>query len=306
MSVRRLMTGALIAATSLWFGVALGEDKTALQPAQESQSAPVLLIPRQTQPARPEPPLASKPQGESSEPQGGTSTSEIAPQVRASGEEAQSPPSNAQNRPDPLAPVNHKVLDLNAKVDDHAFHPVASRWAAVVPRPARDCIHRFFENTGVVPRFANALLQLKLKQAGGELARFGINTTVGVAGLFDPADKWFGLKEHDDDFGQTLATYGMSGGLFVIVPLAGPVNVRDAIGGFVDEAMNPMNYLVPAAATVSIYKAGAHAIEGLNKRSADLDKFEGVTPSSPDLYRAVQSKYLEEQKQKELAARTGE
>jgi phospholipid-binding lipoprotein MlaA len=221
-------------------------------------------------------------------------------------------PSNSHDPSDPLEPVNRKVLDVNDKLDRTAVHPVASKWATVVPKPARDCITRFFDNTRFVPRFTNAVFQLKLRNAGGELARFGINSTIGVAGLFDPADKWFGFKEHDNDFGTTLKTWGMSDGWFVMMPVGGPVNVRDTLGHFVDGAMNPMNYLVPASG--EIYESVAHGIEGLNKRATDLNKFEGVVlkpdkrePSSDGLYETVRANYLQRERRKSVqdAAKTG-
>jgi phospholipid-binding lipoprotein MlaA len=221
--------------------------------------------------------------------------------------------SGPQNFSDPLGPLNHKVLKFNANVDDKALHPVANEWAKVVPKPARQCIHHFFDNVGFVPRLTNAMFQLKMKDAGGELARFAINSTVGVAGLFDPADKWLGLKEHDNDFGNTLAVWGMSGGWFVVVPVAGPVNVRNALGHFVDGALNPMNYLVPGSA--EIYTTFAHSIEGLNERAATLDKFEGVPRypdkfhpvalDTPDLYEAVRANFLQKEKQREPGGAPG-
>jgi phospholipid-binding lipoprotein MlaA len=210
--------------------------------------------------------------------------------------------------------VNRKVLNLNAKVDRSAFHPLARGWATVVPKPARLCVARFFDNTKFIPRFTNAVLQLKLRNAGGELARFGINSTLGVAGMFDPADKWFGIKDHDNDFGTTLKTWGMSDGWFVVMPVGGPVNVRDTIGHFVDGAMNPMNYLVPAGG--EIYETIAHSIEGLNERADDLNKFEGVPlesdkralaiPNSPSLYETVRADFLRQQRQKNATAGIGE
>jgi phospholipid-binding lipoprotein MlaA len=303
MPLRRLTAGALIAATSLWVGAAVGQEGAALQQSPETEHSQIQVVPPQTSQIEPA-------QNDS---QGGTTTSvpsepetgAAAPQAQESSAELPATQYqgsiDSQNREDPLAPVNHQVLDVNAKLDDRAFHPIASGWAKVVPRPARDCVHRFFENAGVFRRFSNAMFQLKLKQAGGELARFGINSTVGVAGLFDPADKWFGLKEHDTDFSQTLAMYGMNGGTYVIAPFGGPVDVRNVIGGVVDGAMNPMNYVIPGSAV--LYKAAANSIHGLNERSEDLDHFEGVAPDSPDLYHSVHSKYQELEEQKERAVR---
>ncbi|MBV8771672.1 MAG: VacJ family lipoprotein [Deltaproteobacteria bacterium] len=212
-------------------------------------------------------------------------------------------PSNSQDSSDPLEPVNRKVLNVNEKLDRTAVHPVANKWAIVVPKPARDCLTRFFDNTKFIPRFTNAVFQLKLRNAGGELARFGINSTIGVAGLFDPAGKWFGIEEHDNDFGTTLKTWGMSDGWFVMMPVGGPVIVRDTLGHFVDGAMNPMNYLVPASG--EIYESVAHGIEGLNKRANDPNKFEGVVlepdqsgPNSAGLYETVRANYLQRESRK--------
>jgi hypothetical protein len=102
---------------------------------------------------------------------------------------------------DPLSGFNEPMFTFNLKLDDWVLRPVASGYSDIAPTPVRQSVGRFFDNVRVIPRFANNLFQLKLAEAGTEVARFGINTTVGVAGLFDPADEWFGLKEHPNDFG---------------------------------------------------------------------------------------------------------
>jgi phospholipid-binding lipoprotein MlaA len=328
MSARRLVAGAIVAAVSLqtsaaWTQVTSSQYTTVgtqirqgpVGPNQEpnSQRAPSLTLP--TTPAvasqlRIVPPTApSRPPGQvlpdADQFYGGLA------QPGSSGLGAKT--LDPQTPPDPLAPLNHKVLKFNANVDDKAFHPVADGWARIMPKPARHCIHRFFDNVAFVPRFSNAMFQLKLKDAGGELARFGINSTVGMAGLFDPADKWFGLKEHDNDFGKTLAAWGMPGGWFVVMPVAGPVNVRNALGHFVDGALNPMNYLVPGSA--EIYTSLAHSVEGLNERAENLDKFEGVplrseqfhpvALDSPDLYEAVRANFFQKENQKQQGGASG-
>jgi phospholipid-binding lipoprotein MlaA len=86
------------------------------------------------------------------------------------------------------------MLTFNRKADDWVLHPAATEYSRVVPQPARASIGRFFENVGVIPRFANDVFQGQFKQAGIETARFATNSTLGVAGLFDPADKWFGAS----------------------------------------------------------------------------------------------------------------
>jgi phospholipid-binding lipoprotein MlaA len=96
---------------------------------------------------------------------------------------------NSEERTDPLEPFNQAMFTFNRKADDWVLHPVAAGWAHVMPQPARVSVGRFFKNVSVIPRFANDLFQLQFQQAGTEVARFGINSTVGVVGLFDPADK---------------------------------------------------------------------------------------------------------------------
>ena len=172
-----------------------------------------------------------------------------------------------------------------------------------MPQPARASVSRFFKNVGVIPRFANDLFQLQFKQGGTEVARFGINSTLGVAGLFDPADNWFGLKQEDNDFGLTLAKYGVGEGPYVVLPLLGPSTVRDALGGFADGAMNPVNCVVSGAPP---YEAAAKAFAAVNARSENLGTFDDVDRYSIDLYGAVQDAYLQRRQQQENRVRSGE
>ena len=304
---RRFLAGVRIATTTgLWTGAAFSEDNHEPRAAQAGEALQVHPNPQTVQIPYAQPANVQS----SGLPQSGegsrveANTLQLQAATPATQSTVQRPmPWDGQNPPDPLAPVNHKILNLNVKVDRTAFHPLAGGWSRAVPQPARKCIDRFFDNVGFIPRFTNALFHLKLRNAGGELARFGINSTVGVAGLFDPAAKWFGIKEHDNDFGRTLATWGMSDGWLVVMPIGGPVDVRNALGHFADGAMNPMNYLVPGSAEV--YEVIGHSIEGVNKRANALDKFEGVpfdAPAaldSPNLYETVRTNYLHEQTRKD-------
>jgi phospholipid-binding lipoprotein MlaA len=212
-------------------------------------------------------------------------------------------PGHYQTIQDPLAPVNEKSFSVNQNIDQRAFHPLATLWSRTVPKPAQDCIARFFDNTDVIPRFANALFQLRLKWAGGELARFGINSTLGVAGLFDPAQAWFGLKEHDNNFSLTLARYGMTRGFYLMPPIGGPVDVREVIGGLIDGMMNPMNYLVPGS--VMFYEAAAHSLEGLNSRAQKQSQLDDVNRYAIDKYGAIQDAYVQKQTERERAVMLG-
>jgi phospholipid-binding lipoprotein MlaA len=222
---------------------------------------------------------------------------------RSPGEQLPGEEVYSEERADPLEPFNQAMLTFNRKADDWVLHPVAAKWAYIMPEPARASVSRFFKNVGVIPRFANDLLQLQFRQGGTEVARFGINSTLGVAGLFDPADKWFGLKQEDNDFGLTLAKYGVGEGPYVVLPLLGPSTVRDALGGFADGAMNPVNYVVSGA---PLYEALAKAFAAVNARSESLGTFDDVDRYSIDFYGAVQDAYLQRRKKEENRVRSGE
>jgi phospholipid-binding lipoprotein MlaA len=194
--------------------------------------------------------------------------------------------------PDPLEPFNSAMFTFNINVDEYVVTPVAKGYSYVMPEPARQSVNNFFRNVGVVPRFANNLLQLHVYNAANELARFGINSTLGVAGLFDVADSWFGMKQHNDDFGLTLGHYGIYSGPYVMLPFFGPSTVRDTVGLVVDGCMNPMSWLLPWYVTIPA-DAGSEAINAVNYRSLHPNQFEEADRYAVDLYGAVQDAYMQ-------------
>src|SRR5271167_1349591 len=113
---------------------------------------------------------------------------------------------------DPLSGFNEPMFTFNLKLDDWVLRPVASGYSVIAPQPVREGIGRFIDNVRVIPRFANNLFQLKFAEAGTEVARFGINSTIGLAGFFDPASELFGLEQHNNDFGLTIRYYGIPTG----------------------------------------------------------------------------------------------
>lgn len=219
----------------------------------------------------------------------------------------QTPPGENQGvYSDPLAPFNESMFTFNLKLDDWVLRPVASGYATIAPEPVRKSVGRFFNNVDVIPRFANNLLQGRLPEAGTEVARFGINSTLGVAGFFDPAEAWFGLEEHPDDFGLTLRYYGVPTGPYLMLPFFGPSTISDTVGLAVDGAMNPLSYLSIFSGApwwVSmVANTGWRVGEAVNYRSQHLDQFEEADRYAVDLYGAVQDAYLQtrEHKVKEL------
>jgi phospholipid-binding lipoprotein MlaA len=198
----------------------------------------------------------------------------------------------AQPYGDPLAPFNEKMFWFNLKLDHYVLHPVAQGYADVAPTPVRESVGHFFNNVDFIPRFANNLFQLRFAEAGGEVARFGINSTLGVGGLFDVADSWFGMKEHRDDFGLTLGHYGIAPGPYLVWPFLGPSTVRDTVGLAADGAMNPLPYFVPWYVSLPA-EGGKAVVEVVNYRSLHLNLFEDVDRYAIDLYGAVQDGYMQ-------------
>jgi phospholipid-binding lipoprotein MlaA len=202
---------------------------------------------------------------------------------------------------DPLAPFNEKMFWFNLKLDKYIMRPVANGYADVLPENVRQHIGNFWDNVGVIPRFANNLFQLKMEMAGIEVSRFFINSTLGGAGFFDVADPWFGLKEHDNDFGLTLAHYGVQMGPYLVLPFYGPSSIRDTVGRVADGAMNPMSYTLAWYVSLPA-QAGATALSAVNYRSLNLQLFEDVDRYAVDLYGAVQDAYI--QRRRKRAAET--
>jgi phospholipid-binding lipoprotein MlaA len=206
---------------------------------------------------------------------------------------ANTPPGeNNQVYSDPLSGFNEPMFTFNLKVDQWVLRPVASGYSVIAPQPVRESVGRFFDNVRVIPRFANNLFQLKLIEAGTELARFGVNTTLGVAGFFDPADNWFGLKEHRNDFGLTIRYYNIPTGPYLMLPFFGPSTIGDTVGLVADGAMDPMSYLVPWWITLSV-DTGTRVMEAVNYRSLHMNQFEEADRYAVDLYGAVQDAYLQ-------------
>jgi phospholipid-binding lipoprotein MlaA len=236
------------------------------------------------------------------------------PAASATPAQAQPPSSSANDtdntaleaeESDPLEPFNSAMFTFNLKVDDYVLHPVASGYAKVIPQGGREAIGRALDNVRVIPRVVNNAVQLRLPQAGTEVARFGINTTVGVLGFFDPADKWFGLKEHPDDFGLTIRYYGVPTGPYLMLPFFGPSTIGDTVGKVADGFMDPISYFVPWWVSVTV-NVGQRVIEAVNYRSLHLDQFEEADRYAVDLYGAVQDAYLQTRDNRVKELKSGE
>lgn len=145
--------------------------------------------------------------------------------------------------PDPLAKVNLKAFEVTQSVDKALIAPIALAYKDAVPKPVRDGVHNFLYNMREPVVFLNFLLQLKIGRALETAGRFVINTTAGIAGVFDIAKrKPFKWRRRSNGFANTLGFYGVKSGPFLFLPLVGPTTPRDLIGGAVDRLLFPFIY----------------------------------------------------------------
>jgi len=190
---------------------------------------------------------------------------------------------------DPLEGFNRVMYSFN----DVFYVYVGGTYKAVVPEPARLGIRNFFYNIATPVRFVNCLLQGKGNDAGKELDRFVINTTIGVLGFGDPARDKYGLELKDEDLGQTLAVYGVGDGFYLVLPLAGPSTLRDGGGKVGDLFLRPFFYLDSTGAKVAIY-----SVRQVNVSSFYIEDYEALKTSAIDPYIAMREAYIQYRKKK--------
>ena len=205
---------------------------------------------------------------------------------------------------DPLSGYNRIMTGFNDTFYVKLLFPVARGYSTVVPEGARQGVSRFFNNLRFPIRFVNNLLQLKFAYAAEELARFGINSTIGILGFYDPAKEEFGLQTRDEDFGQTLGFYGTGGGFHIVLPILGPSNLRDSVGLAADWYADPTGYwenrrynlmenYVQALAVKSFDTVNEASFDGEAYESLKKDAIE-LYPFLRDVYRQNREKQIEE------------
>lgn len=188
---------------------------------------------------------------------------------------------------DPLEPVNRVFFHFNDKLYFWVLKPVAQGYKYVVPQPARVCVRNFFTNVQTPVRLVNCVLQIDLTGAGAELARFGINSTLGVAGFWDIAGHKWDIKLRDEDLGQTLGFYGMPPWVYLNWPVFGPSCPRDTMGLVGDTFLDPLTYAVPKLPP----RVGVRAYDRINATSLRIGDYEDLNDSALDPYVAVRDAY---------------
>ncbi|MDD9812573.1 MAG: VacJ family lipoprotein [Gammaproteobacteria bacterium] len=188
---------------------------------------------------------------------------------------------------DPFIRANRTVLELNLKTDRYVLKPAAEAYAKL-PRPVRRGVGNFFSNLGEPTTVANDLLQGKLAAAGRDTGRFVINTLFGWFGAFDVAAA-LGLPKREEDFGQTLAVWGVPAGPYLVLPLLGPSNLRDLTGQFTPAYMQT-DLTADLEFPASLYVTG---VEAVNAR-ADFLGADQALELQPDKYLFLRETYRQE------------
>ena len=204
------------------------------------------------------------------------------------------PGSNAQALADPWEKTNRKIYAFNKKLDKYGARPLAVGYRTVLPGAARRGVSNGFSNIGEPLSFANAVAQGKIKQAFRTLDRFILNSVLGVGGLADHATD-LGRPEEPEDFGQTLAVWGVKSGPYVMLPLIGPSTLRDTTGFAVDVFTDPFDYGRGAVIKFGLpEKVGKFGVQVIDLRSRLIDSgAEGLLANSLDEYATVRSAYLQ-------------
>ena len=192
---------------------------------------------------------------------------------------------------DPFESTNRAVFSFNNAVDDALIHPIAKGYNTVVPSPARTGVDNALKNLRSPVNFMNQVLQGDFDGAGDVVVRAVVNTLLGIGGLFDLAGHE-GIEYEVEDFGQTLAKWGVDHGPYIVVPVLGPSSARDYVGYAVDSFADPLRWYLFNIEEEGWYygKLGA---EYLNLRASLVDVLEDLEKSSIDYYAATRSAYYQ-------------
>lgn len=189
---------------------------------------------------------------------------------------------------DPLKPVNQALFKFNDVTYRYLLSPLSRGYVKVVPAPVNKSIGNFFMNLREPLYSVNNLLQGEPGKSGKSILRLGINSTLGLLGLFDPAEAWFNLEREKTTFGQTLAHYGMGYGAYIVIPILGPSTVRDGATMSFEYYAHPVRHLLeqPDATYLLIY-------EGAHTNAPMLKTYHEMVEEAEDPYIFIRNLYLQ-------------
>jgi phospholipid-binding lipoprotein MlaA len=195
-----------------------------------------------------------------------------------------------QEANDPLEPTNRKVFKFNMALDRNVMKPVAKAYRKTFPAFVRNSLRNFLDNIAFPQTFINDVLQGKPGRAAETAMRFFVNTVAGVFGFFDVAAQ-YGLPAHKEDFGQTLAVWGVTEGPYLMIPFLGPHSARHAAGRVGDELLDPLTYVAPGGWQYRVASITSTVIDIVDTRARNIEALEDLERNSLDLYATIRSLY---------------
>lgn len=210
-------------------------------------------------------------------------------------------PDDEASATDPWEGFNRKIFGFNNTVDGVVLVPAAKLYRAVTFKKQRKGIRNFLDNLRTPVILINDILQGEFKRAGETASRFVINTTIGFGGMGDPAER-IGISQHGEDFGQTLAVWGVDSGPYLVLPIFGPSTLRDGFGAGVGVVMDPAFYIRTDAA--SLFRYSRAGTTGVAIREPLIEPLEEIRANSLDEYASFRSFYLQSRKREIANGRT--
>lgn len=189
---------------------------------------------------------------------------------------------------DPLYYFNFAMYSFNDYLYFYALKPIAQGYKFIAPAPLRNGVNNFFQNLLFPVRFINNILQGKLVSASDEIGIFLANSTVGVLGFNQFAQKHLDMKTSDEDLGQTLGSYAIGDGFYLVLPVLGPSTLRDALGRVGDYFLTPVNYVEPWELNL-----GIGAYDKINRTSFRIGDYEALKDASLVPYVAIRNAYIQ-------------
>lgn len=193
------------------------------------------------------------------------------------------------NPDDPLESMNRSVFSFNESLDENIVKPLADGYSNVTPDLLQKMVGNFYSNLDDVGVIFNELLQLKFREAGSVTVRFLINTTLGFAGLINYGED-YGFPKRNEDFGQTLGYYGVGSGPYIVFPIFGGFNLRQAAGGLVDLGTNPIFYTGFISAGIG---PAMGALTAIDTRAQLSEEEEIINEAALDKYEFIRDAYLQ-------------
>lgn len=197
---------------------------------------------------------------------------------------------------DPLEAINRPIFHFNHYAYKYALIPAAKGYNAVVPKPVQKSVSNVFSNIVEPLNLINNTLSGEFSEAGANLGRFLINSTVGLLGVFDPATAWFEIEEKPQAFSQTLSKYGVGSGAYLVLPFLGQSDVRGASSIVTESLVHPTKYVLNAPKD-----AAARVIDGFHDFSSQAEIYEVLHENAQDPYSYFRNQYIQSRNRDDIA-----